>query len=234
MTPGYFTPQFQLLNLSRRLRGTKSQFVRSCPICGHVGRFGVQMLPILVDSICPKCKSSGRHRQFYSLIQSGKLKLDEPIIHFAAESCLSQLFQMEFNQYSRVGLQGPDLVLNIEKICLNSESVSTVIAHQVLEHVDDVKALSEIWRILRRGGVFCFSTPVVDNWSTTLEDLQVSDEDSRLLFFGQKDHVRFYGRDLLERVKRVGFTIQEFVATEPEVSTFGLQRGESIFVCLKD
>ena len=125
-------------------------------------------------------------------------------------------------------------MLNIEKICLNSESVSTVIAHQVLEHVDDVKALSEIWRILRRGGVFCFSTPVVDNWSTTLEDLQVSDEDSRLLFFGQKDHVRFYGRDLLERVKRVGFTIQEFVATEPEVSTFGLQRGESIFVCLKD
>jgi hypothetical protein len=42
--------------------------------------------------------------------------------------------------------------------------------------------------------------------------------------------LRFYGRDIVERIEGAGFNVARFVAVEPEVSRHGLMRGETIFI----
>jgi len=167
------------------------------------------------------------------LYKNSELEIQEPILHFAAEPCLSKVFNRDFNDYKQVGLQGPDLKLDIENISVDSESIGTVIAHHVLEHVNDRKALAEIWRILKVGGFFYFSVPIVANWENTFEDLGCSDKSQRQLYFGQHDHLRIYGRDIFDRANAAGFTVREFIATEPTVSKYGIERGDTIFICTK-
>jgi hypothetical protein len=52
-----------------------------------------------------------------------------------------------------------------------------------------------------------------------------------LLYFGQHDHARFFGRDARARLSAPGFTVEEYTAVEPNVSRFGLSRGEKVFLC---
>lgn len=226
--------KFDIINFLRRYRGTKPIANRECLICGYKGRFGVQMQPITVDSICPGCGSAGRHRFFHFLLKQMEIGLEEPIIHFAAEPCLAKYLSKNFSEYFQVGLAGPDLEIDIETIDLQSGSIGSVIAHQVLEHVNDELALQEIWRILKPGGSFIFTTPVVENWTSTYENSNLTDPKSRLLFFGQHDHVRMYGRDIRDRIKRAGFSVNEHVASEPFISKFSFERGETLFVCKKE
>lgn len=225
--------RFFLLNTLRRYRGTRVISIRECPICGYTGYFGVQMRPLLVDAICPSCGSSGRHRQFFYLMKSNQITLPEPIFHFAAESCLSQYLTQRFQKYYKVGLSGPDLFLNVEKMEVESGSVGTIIAHQVLEHVNDEKAIGEIWRALKLGGVFCFTTPIIESWEITYENPNIQSHKDRTLHFGQYDHVRFYGHDIRQKLKSYGFEVLEFTALEPLVSRYALERGETVFVCMK-
>lgn len=225
--------KFFLINILRIYRGTRAIADRECPICGYIGKFGVQMRPLLVDAICAKCGSSGRHRHFFLLVSKDIVRLKEPIFHFAAESCLSNFFTKRFRSYRRVGLLGPDLVIDIEDINVDAGSLGSVIAHQVLEHVNDGKALVQIRNALKAGGMFCFTTPIIESWQETFEDHGVRDSRERILFFGQSDHLRYYGRDIRQKLLSLGFIVTEFVASEPEVSRFALERGETIFVCYK-
>jgi hypothetical protein len=75
--------------------------------------------------------------------------------------------------------------------------------------------------------------PIVEGWRETFEDATKSLPDERLLYFGQHDHVRFFGNDARQRLAAPGFTVEEFTAVEPYVSRHGLARGEKIFLCRK-
>lgn len=63
------------------------------------------------------------------------------------------------------------------------------------------------------------------------DDLKTSAD--RISHFGQKDHVRYYGGDLRDRIHAAGFTVTEFTAQEPDVHTYGLLRGEKIFIATR-
>lgn len=74
--------------------------------------------------------------------------------------------------------------------------------------------------------------PLVEGWEDTFEDTTKAKNDlDRLLFFGQRDHIRFYGKDVRHRIESAGFRIDEFVAKEPDVARYGLMRGEKVFLC---
>jgi len=127
-------------------------------------------------------------------------------------------------------MTGADLKLNIEEIDLPSACVKTIICAHVLEHVDDRKALLELYRILAPGGVAVLSVPIVEGWDVTYEVPTITDPQARLMHYGQDDHVRFYGRDFRDRVKEAGFELSEFTAEGPEVVEFGLMRGDKVFL----
>ena len=124
-------------------------------------------------------------------------------------------------------------IFQIEAIDLPDASFDRILCNHVVEHVDDAKAFAELFRILHPGGVALFTTPIVEGWAQTYENPAIDGERLRELHFGQNDHVRFYGRDLRERIKAAGFRLEEFTAVEPDVHRHGLMRGETVFMATK-
>jgi SAM-dependent methyltransferase len=84
-----------------------------------------------------------------------------------------------------------------------------VLCSHVFEHIpDDAKAMSEIARILRPGGALILQVPYSDDMEQTDEDPTVTDPQERERRWGQFDHVRYYGRDIRDRLERAGFDVK--------------------------
>jgi hypothetical protein len=225
-------------NRVKYLRGlwarTRPLHPRECPICGFTGPFLDCCTPPRIDARCPRCGSLERHRLFWLWYRGEKEKLPQPILHFAAEPVLAKRFKETYSDYTTADLFRPaDRKLNIENIELADNSVGTVICNHILEHVDDRKALKEIHRILIPSGLLVASVPIVEGWAHTYEDGSILDPHLRELHFGQRDHVRFYGRDLRDRFAEAGFTVEEVTAEGADVIRYGLTRGEKVFLCAK-
>ena len=233
-----FIPQ-PLLSLRQHLRDIRQLrplTQRNCPVCGCEGKFEIWFGPTLIrDNTCPKCRSHPRHRLFWLWYRGDKEKLVEPILHFAPEAVLSKRFQEMYMGYKTADLFNPaDLKLDIENIDLETGSYNTVICNHVLEHVDDYKALREIYRILSDSGRLICSVPLIEGWEKTYENDTVVTELERELHFDQNDHIRYYGRDFRDRLRAAGFCgIEEITAEGEDVVQYGLQRGEKFFICSK-
>ncbi|WNG88961.1 class I SAM-dependent methyltransferase [Mycobacterium sp. ITM-2016-00317] len=157
------------------------------------------------------------------------------VLHFAPEPALTQLFRGRSSRYQSADLnpEVADTVLNIEEIALPDESVDVIVCSHVLEHVNDAKALREFHRILKPGGRALLMFPIVEGWDTTYENEAHTSKADRFRYFGQDDHVRYFGKDVRDRILSAGLKLTEFTATEPDVSRYGLVRGEKVFVALK-
>ena len=208
---------------------------RTCQICTYSGLFETFGRPPRLDARCPICHSLERHRLFWLWFQGQKEKLREPILHFAPEHILEREFRSLYKDYRTADLlKRADLRLDIEDMKLEKESVRTVVCNHVLEHVDDKKALSEIYRVLSNDGVLICSVPIIEGWEHTYENSAAQSEFDRLLHFGQGDHVRYYGRDFRDRLKSAGFErVDEITAEGPDVVAYGLECGDKFFVCSK-
>lgn len=75
--------------------------------------------------------------------------------------------------------------------------------------------------------------PIIEGWETTYEDGGITGEAERALYFGQGDHLRWYGRDFRTRLRAAGFEVAEYTAGGAEAATYGLVRGEKVFVGIK-
>lgn len=230
--------------IERRVRQRVRQFrknayglhPRHCPLCGYFGAFTPFGLNPRIDAQCAKCGSLERHRQVMLLIErSGLFDGARRVLHFAPEAALTGVLRARAAEYVTADLMrgDVDLRLNIEAIDLEDGSFDRIVCNHVLEHVDDRKALAEIFRVLAPGGIALLSTPIVEGWARTYENPAITEPAMRVLHFGQDDHARFFGRDFRDRVSAAGFTLEEFVAEEPDVSTFGLLRGECLFLARK-
>jgi 2-polyprenyl-3-methyl-5-hydroxy-6-metoxy-1,4-benzoquinol methylase len=159
------------------------------------------------------------------------------ILHFAPElGLLNYVRSKNPSRYvtCEYGGRGADLDINIEKIALKDNEFDLVICCHILEHVDDSLAIPELFRILGKGGQLIAMTPVIEGWQRTFEDRsKQSTVEDRILYFNQHDHLRFFGSDLRTRLSDAGFEVEEYTAVEPDVSRYGLIRGEKVFLCRK-
>ena len=108
----------------------------------------------------------------------------------------------------------------------------------VLEHVsDDRMAMRELHRVLAPGGTAFVQVPI--RGETTFEDPSVTDPVERTRLFGQEDHVRFYGRDIIQRLEQAGFQVEEFYmldvlqVTPDEIKRMNLGKREPVHKCVK-
>jgi SAM-dependent methyltransferase len=209
---------------------------RDCPICGYHGAFepfGVIPRP---DAMCPNCNALERHRQFKLMLD--RVDLPRPgssLLHFAPEAAITRLVRPLCDKYVTADLMRDDVDLNldIEAIDLPDRSFDCVICSHVLEHVNDIAALKELYRILKPGGIALLMVPIVEGWETSYEDSTVTDERDRLLHFGQRDHVRRYGRDFRDRVRQAGFELSEFVVGGADSVKYSIIPGIRIFIAGK-
>lgn len=224
-------------SLLKMIDARGGRYGRTCPICGYSGLFDLTTYgnPPRWDSQCPSCTSNERNRLLCIAFKSLQINRGPAILHFAPEKCLESWFRTSYDKYTTADLKSEraELILNIEKIKLNDESVDVVICSHVLEHVNDGKALSELFRILRSGGALLAMVPIVEGWHGTYEDPAIVTPKDRWIHYGRVDHLRFYGADFRERVRAAGFQISEYTAEGRETVEYGLLRGEKVFICRK-
>lgn len=203
---------------------------RECSVCGYRGRFSA--VRHKVDVWCPSCDSRARHRLFVlCLMNMQPIKQGARILHFAAEECLAPALKDLASEYVTADINDLfDIQLNIEAMDLPDESYDVLIANHVLEHVDDKKAMTEIARVLRPGGVAIITVPMIEGWEQSFENPGIENEDRRRLVMSDPDHQRWYGRDIRHRIERAGLIYDQYTATEPYVTRHGLARAEKIFL----
>jgi len=162
-------------------------------------------------------------------------------LHFAPESSLRNIFEKNDNiDYITTDLEDPSVKvqMSITDIQFDNDSFDCILCSHVLEHVpDDRAAMQELLRVLKPSGFAILQVPIKDlPEGRTLEDDQVVSPDERERVFGQRDHVRIYGRDFYDRLVAAGFTVTvrdytSELGTEAE-QKFGL-RAEGIYHCTK-
>jgi SAM-dependent methyltransferase len=225
----------------RLARYSLGRFPRHCTVCGFQGRFFAYGTPLSlgsnVDVLCPNCLSLERHRLLTICHDKVGFVPGRDILHFAPEFGIEKYIRSRSPKSyttSNYGNVPADLHLDIENMDVKDASFDVIICSHVLEHVDDARALAELYRALRPGGLLIAMVPITEGWDETFEDKsKTKTEDDRILYFNQHDHIRFYGRDFRARLAAPGFKIDEFTATEPQVSLHGLARGEKVFLCSK-
>jgi SAM-dependent methyltransferase len=207
---------------------------RTCTVCGYEGRFHAYGAPLRFDALCPRCRSVERHRLLALWLRDhGDRLASADVLHFAPERGLAALVAPYCRTYTTADVTGAtaDLRLDLRDLDVADERFDYVICSHVLEHVDDdERALRELHRVIRTGGAAILLVPIVDAWERTFEDAAVTDPTERELLFGQSDHVRMYGYDFRDRIRKAGFVLDEYVAVEPAVSRHALFRGETIFI----
>jgi len=208
----------------------------TCNLCGYRGGFQPTGVPPRMDARCPRCHSVERHRLLKLWLDANAdfiAKAD--LLHFAPERGVATALKERARRYRTAGVDGRnvDLKLDIEAIDLPDAGLDCVLSSHVLEHVDDRRALSEMYRVLRPGGAAIIMIPVVEGWARTYENPAVKTDRERTRHYGQFDHVRYYGADVRERIREAGFALEEMTAEGEDVLTYGLLRGEKVFVARK-
>ncbi len=224
---------------SRMNKGNKVQ----CPVCEHTySKFLPYGRIARLNALCPNCLTLERHRLMWLFLKektdffTAKLK----VLHIAPEHCFIERFEALPNlEYITADIESPlaKVKMDVHDIPFPDSSFDVVFCNHVLEHVtDDLKACSEFNRVLKSTGWGIVQSPVY-NLEITLENNSITDPAERERIFGQRDHVRKYGNDYAERLRKSGIKIEEnhFVKDlEPAiVSKFALPIDETIFVCRK-
>lgn len=212
---------------------TRPMVERTCNLCGFAGLFGSNGRPPRIDALCPRCGSLERHRLLGLVLERHIPELPTPILHFAPERVLERALRGRYgDDYRTADLYQPDVdeQLDIENIARDDRTVGTIIANHVLEHVDDLQALSEIARILRDDGLLICEIPIIEGWEHTYEPDGIAGTRAAEVHFGQDDHVRFYGADFRDRVRSAGLRLEEYTAEGEDVIVYGLVRGEKVFI----
>jgi len=214
-------PRPWLISMSLIFGKTAAYFYKGnrfeCPVCG--GKFR-KFLPYgyiepRENALCPGCLSLERHRLLWLYLHKRTRFFTDHlnVLHIAPEQCFYRRFKKLKNLfYTTADLESPiaDIKLDVQNMPFGNEVYDVIICNHVLEHVpDDRKALSEIFRVLKRGGFAVIQVPIVYNMEKTLEDPSITDPEERQKRFRQKDHYRLYGKDYLNRIMMAGFVIGE-------------------------
>jgi len=160
------------------------------------------------------------------------------VLHIAPEACFIKRFEkIHGDHYITADIESPlaKVKMDIHQIPFQQNTFDAVLCNHVLEHVrDDIKAISEINRVLKPGGFAILQVPFFNPVGpTTFEDPTITDKRQREKIFGQDDHVRKYGEDYPDRIKKGGLQpiIDHYI---DEISSdvrkkFGLTQGEIVY-----
>lgn len=188
--------------------------------------------------LSPSTLSLERHRLLWLYLKNetnfftAKLK----VLHFAPEQAFYKRFRKLKNlDYTTTDLNSPlaDIKADICNLPFENDSYDVILCNHVLEHIpDDNKAMQELYRIMKPNGWGIFQIPQDLTRDKTFEDNSITDKKERAKLFGQYDHVRIYGRDYFEKLRAIGFTVEEVdytaILSEETIKKYRLAKGELI------
>ena len=193
--------------------------------------------------LSPSTLSLERHRLLWLYLSNSTdfFTAQKKVLHFAPEQCFLKRFRSLKNiDYTTTDLLSPiaDVKADICDLPFEDNSYDIILCNHVLEHIpDDTKAMQELYRVMKPGGYGIFQIPQDMNRAETFEDNSITDKAERAKIFGQYDHVRVYGRDYFDKLRRMGFKVEEVDYTttlsDEEIEKYCLAKGEIIPVVYK-
>jgi SAM-dependent methyltransferase len=193
--------------------------------------------------LSPSTLSLERHRLLWLYLQNETdfFTAQKKVLHFAPEQSFYKRFKRMPNlDYTTTDLNSPlaDVKADICHLPFQENAFDIIFCNHVLEHIpNDTKAMQELYRVLKPNGFGVFQIPQDLNREKTFEDNSITDKKERAKIFGQYDHVRIYGRDYFDKLRSVGFKVEEVDYTnklsEDDIFKYCLQKGEIIPVVYK-
>jgi len=242
-------PRKQLQYVSHYIMRVVSIFMRGnkveCPICEISYR---KFLPYgrlhpRDNALCPDSLSLERHRLMWLYLQerTNFFTADLKLLHIAPELCFIKKFKgMDNIDYTTADLESPlaDVKMDVHDIPFDANTFDVVFCNHVMEHVkDDIKAMTEIYRVLKPGGWAIIQSPQDYSRTETLEDPSITDPKERERVYWQDDHVRLFGLDYGKRLEKAGFQVTEdrfVMEMDPaKVQRYALPEKEIIYFCAK-
>lgn len=193
---------------------------RYCPVCGgEFRKFLAYGTLRRKDAKCPRCGAVERHRLVLEYFRGHTDLFDgEPkrVLHVAPEKCFDKIFHEELGEgYLTADLLDPRAMvrMDVTDIEYPNDSFDVVYCSHVLEHVsNDRRAMREFHRVLDPGGWAMLNVPIIG--TETFEDASITEARDRIREFGQKDHVRRYGPDYIDRLRGAGFEVTRITAAD--------------------
>ena len=195
------------------------------------------------NALSPSTLSLERHRLLWLYLKNETVLFEKKIklLHFAPEQAFYKRFKKLRNiQYDTIDINSPlaKIKADICDLPIKENTYDFILCNHVLEHVlDDNKAMSELYRVLKKGGTGIFQVPIDMKREKTFQDDSISDKLERNKIFGQYDHVRVYGKDYFKKLEDTGFKVQQIdyskKFSDKEILKFSIIRGEIIPVCTK-
>lgn len=192
---------------------------------------------------CPNCGSLDRERHIHLYLKHKTEVYDDTrmrLLHFAPEENLKGALTVcsDIDYVSVDLLRNAMTRMDIANLGFADQAFDAIICSHVLEHVpDDRRALSELFRVLKPGGWAVIQVPISFSLEETYEDPTITEPEERHRAFGQRDHLRIYGKDYLNRLRDAGFDVDTWSyaeeLSEAEAHKHGLLEGEKLFVCRK-
>ena len=193
--------------------------------------------------LSPSTLSLERHRLLWLYLTRETDFFSKPlkVLHVAPEQAFYKRFKNQKNlTYITTDLYSPlaDVKADLCALPFEDDSFDVIFCNHVLEHIpDDAQAMRELYRVMKKGGWGIFQVPQDINRAHTFEDDTITDPAERTRIFGQYDHVRVYGLDYFDRLRQVGFEVEEIIYsthfTAEEIERYRIVPQEILPLCKK-
>ena len=164
---GLRAPIFKLININ-----SKHKYI--CPICNYKGPFMDKNNRHRAK--CPKCGELERARMAMLVVNEiydDHKASQTDVLHISPENFLRKIFKKKYKSYISSDLYRKDVdhQFDIEEIPYPDNSFDLVFASHVLEYVkNDKKAINEIKRVLRPGGLAFLPVPMLHDKTIDFEE----------------------------------------------------------------
>ena len=215
-----------------------------CPCCEHFFRkFYPHGHSLRSTAICPNCGSLERHRLLLLYLYNKTNFFSEKIrvLHFTPSYALEKRFKKMSNlDYITTALVNPRAMIrmDIANIKFPDDNFDVILCYHILEHVkNDHRAMQELYRVLKPNAWAIIQVPIDFNLKNTLEDPNIVSAKDREYYYGHRNHLRQYGRDYIEKLENIGFTVKidDFIneINYESRKKLGLSENEKILCCFK-
>lgn len=192
------------------------------------------------NALCPLCGCLDRNRWVYWVLKEKTdiFIADRTVLHFAPEKMIQKKMQnnVQCDYYAGdIVLRFGEHRIDVTKIPFRDDFFDYILINHVMEHIEEEEqAFRELRRVIKPNGKVVLSFPITLE-TETIEKEGVCSEADRLKYYGQKDHVRLYGKDYKERLEAFGWEVQRYtpedIMSKEQIQRYGFLWNDILLIC---